>query len=34
MDGYNGHAMGHHGHVHGAPLLVLMSMVPVLTFFF
>ena len=26
--GYNGHVLGHHGRVHGAPLLALMSMVP------
>ena len=25
---YNGHVLGHHGRVHGAPLLALMSMVP------
>ena len=26
--GYNGHVLGHHGRIHGAPLLALMSMVP------
>ena len=26
--GYNGHATGYHGHVHGAPILTIMSMVP------
>ena len=26
--GYNGHATGYHGHVHGAPILTILSMVP------